>query len=301
MSDRQIKRSNSFRLSIIGLLFLNAVILWLGYRHFSQRPTLFTEDLPAYDTQLSALSGELSYLKADWRLLVLTILNSDSPDPKLRYLNVLYRTHRDEGLEVAAVYKGTSQQGKKIRHQFDLSFPILNDIDERLEEAVHISAAHSHSGILSIDSSYYSSNPQEFFRQNEQIPSLKVQELNSSTVSVLDSNQLAGRSLVIFLADCPTCQIERYMRQLAALEPPRDVGSKGLIAVFSPNFSSDSIIADAQRYGVTVPIYYLREQGFHLQNDYVTRHRLGGAAPLVVSCDDAGVVRRINSLFSGEQ
>src|SRR5258708_1837141 len=150
----KLRVSNKGKLGIAGMLCLNVLILAVGYGYFFNRPNPINEQLPAYDSELPALSQELTQLKPKWRLLLLTIVDAGSPDPELHYMNALYRAHQDEGLEVVAVYKGEAQQGNKIREQFGLTFPIIDDKNDRVQRAVHISASHSHSGMLLIDSSW---------------------------------------------------------------------------------------------------------------------------------------------------
>jgi hypothetical protein len=316
--------------AIIGTICLNLLILGMSYRHFFHKSADFKrENLPPYDLQLQALpEGLFAQLKPDWRLLLLSVINVNRPDLKLHYMDVLYRKYRDHGLEIISVHEGTPQQVQNIKQQFRLSFPVLNDANKYVQRAVGIDASHSHGGIVVIDSNlrvkfssyqipkeddlrilvekhllnhvdyaYHNPQPYDFFRPGNRIPTLQVQSLNSNSVDALESKDLAGKRLAVFLADCAPCKLANYIKQLADLEKSSAQLGHKLVALFTPNFSAEDLASYVQQYGVSTTIYFLQGEAPQLYSEYATRYRIGDIGPILISFDEAGIVKTVGPLF----
>ena len=112
-----------------GILCLNVLIFWLGYR---KPPVLEQEELLPYGARLDVAAAGLSpYLSQDWRLL-LVIVVPDKPEPKFHYIDILQREHQDRGPGVAALSGGTARQRDEVKERYDLSFPVAGPTDENV-------------------------------------------------------------------------------------------------------------------------------------------------------------------------
>ncbi len=319
---------------IIVILCLNVLIFLFALGSESDR--LGKEELLPYDFIIRDLpEQQVPTLRSNWKLLLLPVINVNAPPPILHYINVLYNKHKERGLEVVAIYTGTSEQEGYIKQKFGLSFAISNDAKQAWKKALRIDTSHPHGGIVIVDSnrkvkfasyefprehelrilvekyllgqvdySLYVPRPYEFFRLGSSPPPLRVELITSSTAppsknagAWLKSNTtLAGKSLAVFLADCSSCQVENYIKHLADLEQSNKL-SQDLIAVFAPNFSGDSLKSNARRYGVNTPIYILQGEVPQIYDAYATRTDVVGAGPILVSFDREGKVRAVGPLF----
>ena len=325
-------RLTRWRLIIVGVVCLNVLILAFAYKH-SSREAAASEDeaLPQYDGSINLPPPLAQIFKADHKLLVLTVFNADNPDPRLHYLDVLYRRHKERGLDVVAIHAGTPQRSEQIKQELGLSFPVINDRDQQMQRQLHLFASHPHDAVLvvddshrvkfaqyqipkedemrmivekyllgNVDYSFYKPQPYEFFRQGRRMPALDLQLVGSHSVIRFESRDLAGKELLLFLADCAPCQMKNYFTHLANFEKAAGSTGSQAIALFDSNFQESDLIENARELGIHMPIYILRGNVEQLHEEYATRIRLEASGPLRITCDGGGAVKRIGSLLEEE-
>jgi hypothetical protein len=320
---------------IVTFVLLNLLIAF-SYRRYS-RNTEEIERLYQYGYQFQRLPKQIAELpgvaEKDWQLLVVATINQQKPSPRLRYLEALHQQLRGQGLRVVGVQAGTSSDGENTRRQFGFSFPIVIDSDSRLQSEFHVygSPSHSHDGLFiltsdlrvrfssfqipkedylrmliekyllgEIDYSYHGSPLRDLFARGKRVPPLTVRALNSNKVTKLNINETKGKKIALLLSDCATCQVEGYAEQLGNLQQAEN-GGKDLIALCSSNFSSVDFPSIAKKYRVSIPIYIIQDEAGETNSEYITRYRLNIKGPIVVTCDEQGIVSSLSPLVRGHK
>lgn len=318
-----------------GFLCLNVLIFGLGYRKAAPEPVSEKERMPAYGERLGTLPGEVaSYLKPGWRLLVVMLVDSTNPNPRLRYLDVVSRKYAEQGLKVVGLGGGTPEQRQEVMRRFGLSFPVVTATAEDIGD-LRIATPFNHEGIIIIDSelrvkfadfetqsedelrmliekyllgdidyTYRKAQPYQFFGPKQRIPPLRLEAISAEpdgTEILLTSEQMATKYLAVFLANCASCQLEGYMQRLAAFEKSAAGAKKKGIAVFAANFSRANLAAVARSAGVRTPVYILKSDIPELYSDYQTRYHTDDMGPLLVNFDHSGAVAGVRPLPKEER
>lgn len=329
----RLRANRKWLLGAVAIICLNLLVLGLNYRRFfSNSVDTQRTSFSAYDSQIRDFPEIISSnLNQNWQLLVVAVVSANNPDSKLNYIQVLHQRYKERGLAVLAVHQGSEVQGDYVKQRFALSFPVISDKSRETLQSLGISSSRNVSqrteGLLIIDSnhrvkysdsrlpsedqlrilvekyllgtvdySYRTSQARKFFVAGKTIPGLKLRLLGSVSETMLGGKELAGMRLAVFTADCASCQLEKYVKELAAFEASESETGKSILALFAPNFSANDLQSYVERYNVRAPIYMLSGSPAQLHDEYVTRYRVGEAEPMLVSFDGGGRVEMFESL-----
>lgn len=324
-------------LVIVIILALNIAIYVFGQRNRavslleSEKGVMRPASLLPYDYQINELPKDiLNNIDPNWKLILLTAIDPETPSDKLYYLDILSRKYKDRGLEVVIIHNRKSQQDSDIKNRFRLSFPVISDDSSNLKNFFHIGIGSSKEGVIiissdkdkrvkfsdfrvpkedetrilvekylndgRIDYSYYTPKPLEFFRRGQSIPPIKLKALDNSEEQVFESGDFRGKTLILFLADCSSCKLPGYVKRLAELEKDKALTNDSLIAIFPSSVPIEKLKAQVSGETVSSKIYILRGDVQNLQDEAATRSQTSGTEPLLIQFDKRGIVSLVSKL-----
>jgi hypothetical protein len=138
------------------------------------------------------------------------------------------------------------------------------------------------------------------FQPGRQMPEIEALELRTGALVPLASEMVHQKMVVVFTADCATCQLNHYINQLKQLEQQLSPPSKpqATVALFSRSFSEVEVLDHLRAQEITSPVYLATNNIPGLEDPYNTRFHVTITGPLVVRLDKRG--RIVNTVSIDE-
>lgn len=320
--------------AIAGLVVLNLAILALTRQnrlfHLRLERLQIDETPPDYHSLVEpAIIEKLERtVGSDWRYIMLAFVSASGINPRLKYLDVLHERYASRGLKIIGVFNGSEWRTRQLNDETEVGFPVISDEEFQLHRAAHIHPSHQHGGVVVLDRQgridfhtlgvpaedqlrqlaekyalgEVSYDPVEErltpqFKVGAPLPELMVSSIDGREHFKLGGAQAANLALVIFNANCSSCQIDQFINELGTFQNKltRENPHRRLVVVFTPNYDQ-GMLASYQRVGKLPASSYLIEKGTSWYDEYATRYDTTATRPTIVMTGRSGEIVAVNSL-----
>jgi peroxiredoxin len=321
-------RGQRFYLGVIGLVALNLIVLsliWHTYRARSEqqdshpRHLVYGERSPTATAH--SITGQEVGLPQPSEYTIILFFDphrAHGPDTRLiKYANVLYDRYRQQGLNCVTIAHSRGEELSEWASVHKLSYPLVADERGDLHERFLFSQEAGGTLIVDTDGvvrfSYHALVDPDLLRQltekfllgqvnvalsrvdptvfqpGRQFPEIETLDLRKGVPVRLNPAMMRQRTVVVFTADCASCQLNHYISQIK-LEQGGSLQSRspGTMALFSRSFAELEVLTQLRAEGISSPVYLATEDIPGLEDPYNTRYDVTGPGPLVVHTNRSG-------------
>lgn len=283
--------------------------------YFLNRPAhthlVYGDRFPALSA--TDLSGHPVRIDHQWSLIQYAQLDSPDALRNVRYLDVLFREHKDRGLRTFAIVEGDASQARPFLEISGLSYPILLDANrewqKRLALERHSSAAFfvDAEGIIRFAATEvqpddlrqlaekfllgrvsYSSPQRAPLSVGETLPSVWIEDVRRSVKTDL-RDAAAGRPLIVFTARCPTCSLDAYMAAYSALEGGLSDGAPLPVLLFSSTFATGEVAESGEKHKVRARLCVALNGIPGIEDEYYMKNHISEDVLIINSKSDGRV------------